>query len=503
MTKPGNKALRFRLRKRLRDGSAEFARRLAPLADNYHLPPFAVGTPRAHGAWLPTPERVVGMNEGSVLANKYRLISLLGRGGMGSVWRAEHLDLRAPVAVKLLDPVIAASSDGLIRFHREARAAAALRSPHVVQIFDRGIDQSTGQPYIVMELMEGESLAARIVRKGPLSAGETSRVITHIARALARAHDAGIVHRDLKPDNVFLVRNEDEEIAKVLDFGIAKTAAHSIGENGGTRTGAVMGTPYYMSPEQISGSKAVDYRADLWALGVIACECLTGRRPFEADSIGGLALKICAEPMPRPSAIGPVPRDFDAWFERAASRDPAGRFQSAREAADELRRSCEIPNLARDLPVATPVQAVAEVQTASTSALVRTTPHEERVVVPMRRVSGWLVRAALGLTAATIGTVLVSFGSRDEPRFDHSASAPAAQASPVPAVPPAPKPAEAAPSSSHVEMSRAVLRPAATKTPSAKPTKATTATTASIKSGTKRTAPPLPRAIGTTIDERE
>jgi serine/threonine protein kinase len=443
------------------------------------------------------------MHEGSVLASKYRLISLLGRGGMGSVWRAEHLDLRAPVAVKLLDPVIAASSEGLTRFHREARAAAALRSPHVVQIFDRGIDESTGQPYIVMELMEGESLAARIVRKVRLSAGETSRVITHIARALARAHDAGIVHRDLKPDNVFLVRNEDEEIAKVLDFGIAKTAAYSIGQEGGTRTGAVMGTPYYMSPEQISGSKAVDYRADLWALGVIACECLTGRRPFEADSIGGLALKICAEPMPRPSALGPVPRDFDAWFERAASRDPAGRFQSAREAADELRRSCESPSPAGDRPAAALVPPMTEVQTASTSALVRTTPHDERVVVPMQRVSGWLIRAGLGVAAGTIVTVLVSFGSRDEPRPDHSASAPAAQASPVAAIPPAPKPADIAPPSSYVQTSSTAPRPgASTKTPSEKPTK-TPAPTATVKSATKRSAPALPRAIGTTIDERE
>src|SRR6185503_11783841 len=145
-----------------------------------------------------------------------------------------------------------------------------------------------------------------------------------IARALSRAHEAGIVHRDLKPDNVFLVRNEDEEIAKVLDFGIAKSAANRLDKDAGTRTGAVMGTPYYMSPEQISGSKAVDSRADLWALGVIACECLTGRRPFEADSVGGLALKICTEPLPRPSALAPTPAGFDAWFERAASRDPAG-----------------------------------------------------------------------------------------------------------------------------------------------------------------------------------
>jgi serine/threonine protein kinase len=215
--------------------------------------------------------------QGSLIAGKYRLVSLLGEGGMGSVWRAEHLGLNAPVAVKLLNQVVAASSDGLGRFHREAQAAAALRSPHVVQIFDHGVDPVSQQPFIVMELMEGESLASRLAREGRLPPEQTARVITHISRALARAHEAGIVHRDLKPDNVFLVQNEDEEIAKVLDFGIAKTQANQLGPGSATRTGAVMGTPYYMSPEQISGSKSVDFRTDLWALTIIAFECLSGR----------------------------------------------------------------------------------------------------------------------------------------------------------------------------------------------------------------------------------
>ena len=160
-----------------------------------------------------------------IVAGKYRLLSVLGQGGMGTVWRAEHLQLGAPVAVKLIDPKAAGGVDALRLCQKEARAAAALRSPHVVQVLDFGSDDATGSPFIVMELLEGESLADRLVRRGKLSPAETSRVLTHVARALSRAHDAGIIHRDLKPANVFLVRNDDEELAKVLDFGIAPRAA--------------------------------------------------------------------------------------------------------------------------------------------------------------------------------------------------------------------------------------------------------------------------------------
>ncbi len=284
---------------------------------------------------------MVQVSTGALLAGKYRLESLIGSGGMGSVWRAEHLGLDAPVAVKLLDLVdFTRSADALNRFHREAKAAAAIRSPHVVQIFDHGFDESIGAPFIVMELMDGESLAQRLTRCGRISPDEAARIFTHVARALSRAHEAGIVHRDLKPDNVFLVRNEDEEVAKVLDFGIAKTQNNELGTNSATRTGTVMGTAYYMSPEQISGAKDVDFRSDLWAFGVMAYECLTGARPFEADTIGGLTLRICIGPIPAPSSFAPVPTGFDDWFARIVNRDPAKRFGSARDAADGLRQLC-------------------------------------------------------------------------------------------------------------------------------------------------------------------
>ena len=276
---------------------------------------------------------------GQVLGGKYRLVTCLGSGGMGSVWRAEHLTLSSPVAIKLIEPATAREPDALHRFLREARTAAALRSPHVVQIFDYGVDADT--PYIVMELLDGESLAERLAQKSRLSTLETARIIQHISRALGRAHEAGIVHRDLKPENVFIVKNDDEEVAKVLDFGIVKADPNAFDTSNvgaATRTGTLLGTPYFMSPEQAESSKSVDHRADIWALGVIAYRCLLGELPFNGDSVGRLILEICSRPLPVPSQRGVVPPGFDAWFARACARDPRDRFESAKRAAAELSR---------------------------------------------------------------------------------------------------------------------------------------------------------------------
>src|SRR5213595_3298274 len=167
-----------------------------------------------------------GVGQKTILAGKYRLVRQLGRGGMGSVWFAHHLTLQAPVAVKLMDPEIANNAESLHRFMNEAKAAATLRSPHVVQVLDHGVDN--GVPFIVMELLEGESLGDRLCARGGLGPVETSRIVTQIARALSRAHDAGIIHRDLKPENVFLVRNDEEEVVKLLDFGVAKSTASGL-----------------------------------------------------------------------------------------------------------------------------------------------------------------------------------------------------------------------------------------------------------------------------------
>jgi serine/threonine-protein kinase len=264
----------------------------------------------------------------AIVADRFRLVRELGRGGMGSVWLAHDTSLDTPCAVKFIEDEAAHSTAMRARFEREAKAAAQLRSPHVVQILVHGVWQD--QPYIAMELLEGEDLGARIERLGRLPAADTVEFVSQVSRALTKAHALGIVHRDLKPENIFLVRDDDREIAKVLDFGIAKANALAAGE-GKTATGSLIGTPQYMSPEQAEGTNAVDHRSDLWSLAVIAFECVTGHRPFDSEALGALLNQIMNKPIPMPSAFAPdVPKAFDAWWARASSRPVEDRFQSAK-----------------------------------------------------------------------------------------------------------------------------------------------------------------------------
>jgi serine/threonine protein kinase len=269
---------------------------------------------------------------GIVVADRFRLVRPLGQGGMGAVWLEQHTGLDVPCAVKFIHEQAAHSPDVRARFEREAKAAAQLRSPHVVQILDHGVWQ--GFPYIAMELLEGEDLGERLHRCRVLPPREVLAIAGQVGRALSKAHGAGLVHRDLKPANIFLVRDEEREIAKVLDFGIAKVK--ETGLDGNTKTGAVLGTPYYMSPEQARGSKAIDHRSDLWALAVVVYQCMTGRLPFMGQALGDLFVKIIVEPLPVPSQTASVPPGFDAWWARAAERDPGQRFQTARELTDNL-----------------------------------------------------------------------------------------------------------------------------------------------------------------------
>jgi serine/threonine-protein kinase len=220
------------------------------------------------------------------------------------------------------------------RFEREAKVEAQLRSPHVVHVLDHGV--WNGTPYIAMEFLQGESVAARLERVGRLDAASTHRLVAHVARALTRAHAIGIVHRDLKPENVFLVPDDDGEIAKVLDFGVAKWNT-DWAVNNVTKTGLLVGTPLYMSPEQARGTRDIDFRADLWSLAVIAFQAMTGSLPFLSEGLGDLLAKIMFEPIPMPSSIVPyLPLEFDDWWVRASSRDIETRFQSAKELSDAL-----------------------------------------------------------------------------------------------------------------------------------------------------------------------
>ncbi len=272
---------------------------------------------------------------GMVVADRFRLERLLGAGGMGAVWLAHHTGLDVPCAVKFIHAEGATSAEVRARFEREAKGAAQLRSPNVVQILDHGTWEGT--PYIAMEYLEGEDLEARLMRQGKLALPETLAITLQVARALSRAHAAGLVHRDLKPANIFLVHDDDREIAKVLDFGIAKSRSIALtGSDSKTKTGSVMGTPYYMSPEQAQGTKEVDHRSDLWALAVVVFQCVTGELPFDSAALGDLFVKIIVNPVPVPSSLAEVPAGFDAWWARAATRDPDQRFQTAKELADAL-----------------------------------------------------------------------------------------------------------------------------------------------------------------------
>jgi eukaryotic-like serine/threonine-protein kinase len=222
------------------------------------------------------------------------------------------------------------------RFLREAQAAAALRSPHVVQIFDYGVEDGTA--FIAMEMLHGQSLSERITALGKLAPEETFRFLQQVLRAIGKAHEAGIIHRDLKPDNIFICQDEPE-FAKVLDFGVAKIKGGDLSGSAGskTQTGMMIGTPYYMSPEQTQ-AKDIDARADLWSIAIIAYECLTGVRPFTGDSFGELVIAINTKPVPVPSRQTTVPAGFDEWFVKGTQRDRERRFQSAREMAEELAK---------------------------------------------------------------------------------------------------------------------------------------------------------------------
>lgn len=270
-----------------------------------------------------------------------RLLRSMSGGAMGSVWLAEHTGLETQVVVKFIAAEVASSPEVVGRFSREAAAASRVKSPHVVQMLDHGVTAS-GLPYIVMELLEGRDLQQRIREQRRLSAHEVALIIGQVAKALARAHDRGVLHRDIKPSNIFLCDVGNNEIfCKLLDFGIAKTVG-SGPDLDTTKAGAILGTPFFMSPEALAGT-AVDHRSDVWALGVLSYMLLTGKRPFRGDSISALTLAIHVNELPKPSAHEPsLPPAFDEWFKKACARDPGQRFQSARELAEALFYALEI-----------------------------------------------------------------------------------------------------------------------------------------------------------------
>jgi serine/threonine-protein kinase len=356
---------------------------------------------------------------GGLIAGKYEVLRLIGRGGMGSVWEGRHVTLGTRVAIKFIDPEYADSKEARSRFDTEARAAAALQSKHAIQIHDHGVTDDE-RPYMVMELLTGEPLDERLDRVVRISLQETARILGQVCRALQRAHEAGIIHRDLKPENIFLVRSpdDDDEIAKVLDFGIAKIKQLP-GEQGltsSTKTGAVLGTPYYMAPEQARGLRSIDYRADLWSLGVIAYKCVTGVLPFEGESVGDLLVKICTAAPPVPSmAIAGLPPSFDVWFARTMEREPVRRFNSAAELAEGLtiaaglsvRRGpmSSVPHGAPLPGPGTPVPSVAHERTPLPAAGLTSAPFVTSASLPKSSRGAVFAVAAAALLGGTLGVV--------------------------------------------------------------------------------------------------
>ncbi len=440
---------------------------------------------------------------------------------MGHVWVAEHLALRTQVVVKFIASELQNSREALDRFSREAAAAAQVKSPHVVQTFDHGVSED-GVPYIVMELLEGRDLGAHLARDGAAD-GERGvqlapelvlEVVAQLARALERAHERGIVHRDIKPGNIFLCDAGNGDVfVKLLDFGIAK-GVDVPKLDSHTKTGSMIGSPFYMSPEQILGAKDMDHRTDLWSVGVVAYEALTGKKPFDAETMGGLAIKIHSEPLPQITKTCPeLPPAVDAWFARACARNVDERFKSARELAEafaaalggQMPRSVDLPRVGSSAAL-----AVAPTLATTDAGIVRTaSPGTARskvlgivAVLALGIVSFVAVRAIRANDAS--GRGLVSEPSAAA-RTTNAMSA--AGAAPVPSPPPeasATPPVLTALGSATPSSPPSAVLPAAAHSPitsvrpSTRPRPAGAASTPSLPSSA--TQPPAPKPTSTGHD---
>jgi eukaryotic-like serine/threonine-protein kinase len=418
------------------------------------------------------------------IAGKYRLVRLIGRGGMGSVWEATHVSLGTTFAIKLIENSQDIDDEVQIRFLNEARAAARLQSRHVVRVFDHGMTDS-GEPYIAMELLQGEPLSNRLARVGRLSLEETATIVAQVARALNQAHAQGIIHRDLKPENIFLTREPDidEECVKVVDFGIAKFPRTSAEMAPCTRTGEVMGTPYYMSPEQARGIKSADHRADLWSMGVIGYRCLVGELPFDGNTLVDLMIRITTGDLPVPSEHADnVPAEFDAWFAKSVARDPDDRFQSAVQLAGELASIAQIPfsqdASLRKLPSLDPAEQTVPLQPMganATSPKVYSSTLGKKSFAKKTNRAPWLV-GAIAIVAILSGVAVfatVRNNAQTTPATSAPESVPPTASPPVVAAPKVPTSAASASASapSPTESAKVVatVRPKLVRTAKARP----------------------------------
>ena len=373
---------------------------------------------------------------GDVLAGKYLVERVLGTGGMGVVVAARHLQLDQNVALKFLLPEAVANPEALGRFVREARNAARLKSEHVARIIDVGTLE-TGAPYIVMEYLEGTDLAGVLAEQRTLPVAVAVDYVLQACDAIAEAHALGIIHRDLKPQNLFVTRRNDRtRQIKVLDFGISKSIAGG-GDFVATRTQAVMGSPAYMSPEQMRSTKLVDARTDVWALGVILYQLVVGRVPWEAESFTELCLKVAMDPLPPFPSGGAVPAGFEDAVRRCLEKDPQRRIANVHALAVALLPFAPahaqplVERIARVLRgdagerASLPTMSVPDAGTLREASGQResrtmTGPRKRRVAA---LVAGSAVLVGLIVTAVALGSGGGSAG-KAPPSHDHAAASP-------------------------------------------------------------------------------
>jgi serine/threonine protein kinase len=392
---------------------------------------------------------------GEMLAGKYAVDRRLGAGGMGTVYAAEHLEIGRPVAIKVLSGALTGDPALVTRFRMEARAAALIKHPGIVDVLDVGTTDD-GSPFIVMEMLEGETLGALLERGERLAPSRLIEIIAAALDALAAAHRAGIVHRDLKPDNLFICR-EGAAPAKLLDFGISKFAiADGLAA---TQTGVVMGTPLYMAPEQIRSAKDAGPAADLYAIGAICFHALTGRPPFGGDTFSEVVARVVTEPLPSLRAARPdLPAALVDLVERLLSKTPADRPADAASVAASFRA----------IEPSSPAQGPRAPSRAG------------------RRVRGVAIFSALGIAALAIAGTIWRRHTAESGRQQAAPAAAPRAAAPIPITPSTPDPSARPPIGAGPPPARPAVQPASEQQPA-------TAPRTKLRSAKAPAAPPSPK----------